>query len=388
MKKSVMLLILVFMIGLNEANATIVCDNSQSVSPGNTIKINCTISSVKTIIFDTDSPKIYSFDILNITKTGALNFISRQTHGVTGTGGGASGGNGGSGANGGSSGYGGGPGASNYLIEGGFALNYYECSPSGTGEGGCPGRKGQNITLKSNFAFIDGTISVNGNNGFPGKDGGGDPGYSGDKGVPGKGGGGGGGGGYLLIEVLYAIGGNGSINALGGIGGGGGKGGDDHDNIGCGEPAGGGGGGGGGKGGYIKIIANSKTIDYNLKFNVNGGNGGNGGKGGSASENGCSNAQPGSSGNTGASGTYDVSGILSNLENYIYPLSCNDQINNDLINGMDMQDSSCRSSCGAGWTDLSNTFSLIYPYSWFSRSDGYDSCCGDDNYILNGDFEY
>jgi len=344
-----------------ESDQEIICDNGVIIyaGTGTTPKLNCTISSVVHVNHTKySSYYYYNFDILNITPTGHLIFdppVSDYT--------------GGGGTNHSVGGrcycnrYGGGK------IYGGFGGNgsSYETPYNGGARGQYGGQYGyadgygggsRSVFFNSNLIIINGNISANGGNGLDGA-------YNGATAA----GGGGGGSGDTLTIKTRRIEGNGNIFAIGGNGG---KGGFVAD-AGCrgllyGGP------GGGGSGGKVEIIA--ETGNFNLaNINVTGG---------IAGQNIMHDGSTCGATN-GPNGTKSIS-IAGTGEAYNYSYTCNDGYDNDMDGLIDYQDDDCQILC-PGWTDLSSIFSLVFPTNWFAKPNGYDSCCGDDNYILNGDFE-
>ncbi len=87
----------------------------------------------------------------------------------------------------------------------------------------------------------------------------------------------------------------------------------------------------------------------------------------------------------GPNGTKSIS-IAGTGEAYNYPYTCNDGYDNDGDRLIDFNDEDCQLKCPAFNQNLIDPFGALFA-NWFSRKDGYDACCGDDSYNLNGDFE-
>jgi len=261
------------------------------------------------------------------------------------------------------------------------------------------------LELYASTIVIEGTLSASG--------GAGSPGWFNAAGQRGAGGAGGGGGGKIMLFANEInVTGTAQLIANGGLGGGGGNG-DCGGASKC-EHQGNGGSGGGGNAGEIELNIRNPTsrtltcakIDTEGSMYTST-------KGGSWSENRCGpviDCYNPYTGNTQTAYCRSVAGTdndnlplctsydaIETTGDNPYAL-CNNGIDDDGNGLIDMKDPACFNITGDGGTCPSsnygpmsgpiNSLTSSFP-SWFKQTttNGYDACCGDDDYWLNGNFE-
>ncbi len=328
----------------------------------------CTVQSSQTIFISSNSPRIYVGELFNSSPSSTLIFSSAEIRNLY-SGNGALGGALSRGDNGGKDGEQGYAGA---LVGTPFEI----CTLSNS-----------NVTFNFKKIHIGGNISLDGKDGSPGQtfsdscsshndgscvDSGGT-----DVGCGGSGGFGGCAGGVLIMNSEF-VEVSGTITLRGGSGGNGGRGQADYDSWSSDDPGGSGGGGGGGQGGLF--IVNSAIAKIPLtNINISGGSGGTGG-----GRTDCSpSPQAGGDGASGKSGPSPKILTQGSTEAYDFFNSCSDNYDNDGNGKTDFEDMSCQLACPSTWIAKGINDGTG---SWYSAINGFDGCCGDDDW-LNGDFE-
>lgn len=253
------------------------------------------------------------------------------------------------------------------------------CGADGGAGGVGGGIPGGYLSIDTYNLTLKGSINASGSPGAAGGDGEFDDcgHWNDDQEAGGGGGGGGSGGGIVIIKTgrLFQYD-TAAIEATGGNGGQGGRGDySDYGNTGA-----SGGGGAGGIGGIITINALSEWVSQDTsKFNSNGGIGGASGQCVGHDGHNCETNNYGQPGADGSAGEINIADTVPE-EN------CNDNIDNDYDNKIDMQDSDCFNIFTDGgvcpslnYGPVSGPNPTIFP-DWFQHTSttGADACCGDD----------
>jgi hypothetical protein len=395
----------------------IYCDGGMCITSEDQTKLSaaCIVSSSQNIDTGKDTTVNYYFKNLTINAAAKLWFYNS----LASSGGGGSAGTGGDKEDSGGAGGAGGTGGAKLKAGTKGGGDHNGCGSAdchgGNKAGGAGGKAGANVNLNVKEVLNNyGVLSVEGESGSYGQRGEDACDSSGEWGNTGTGGGGGGGGGALSIFAVI-INGTGQYQANGGAGRSGGAGGGEDCDCGSSTDHGGtGGGGGGGNGGTIifsaqkidpKIdmthidISGISPLIFFLKS----------GAGGGRHYDGCDWSEGGSDGGAGTASQTTMTGtVLDTRENIDFitkleiPNACNDEYDNDYDSLIDMEDPDCynlqsdliykgicpSSNYISSYASVNNNgyISTGINSAYRSASNGYDGCCGDDDW-LNGGFE-